>query len=221
MGAWGAGSFENDTALDFVDEIDSVQVIAAAFDGSDWGALIDADCACRIVVAAECVAAMRGHRSKSMPDGLAKIVDDLGKPSAELLDLARDSVSAVVSYSELTELWADAEESGDFNRAITELIDRLSKSEQPASKLSTPKPQSNPSPCLFCDEPMGTEFSAIDITLNADQNLGMSHGGSTHLACLNAALHPKHIIQNWNFDDAEIDAMADKLLRGEALGPED
>lgn len=60
MGAWGAGSFENDAALDFIEEIGSLNIVTAQFDVAGNGEEIDADKSCPIIVAAECVAAMRG-----------------------------------------------------------------------------------------------------------------------------------------------------------------
>ncbi|MEL6876556.1 MAG: DUF4259 domain-containing protein, partial [Pseudomonadota bacterium] len=176
---------------------------------------IDADEASAIVAAAECVAAMRGHPDEAMPHELAQTVHRLGKPSTELWDSARNSLSAVVSSSELTELWAEAEEDdrAAFNRAITDLIDRLN---QPQGKAKKPKKpvgsNPNPSPCMFCDKPMGDgAFHMIDITVNEDEISSMKQGGWVHLACLNAALHPKHMIQNWEVDDELLDFVMAKI----------
>jgi hypothetical protein len=60
MGAWGAGGFENDTALDFAATVESVDDIAAAFAAAP-GETIDADTASIVISAAECVAAMLGR----------------------------------------------------------------------------------------------------------------------------------------------------------------
>lgn len=222
MGAWGSGSFENDTALDFASAIGSVDDVEKAFEASsELGVAliegeIDADMSCEIIVAAECVASMRGHASPDMPEELAETVQGFGKPSMELFELARNNVSAVISRSELCELWAD-EGSGDWNRAMTDLMDRLNKPQKKALKKGAKArkakaPQPNPSPCLFCDKPMGDEqFHMFDLTVHEDEFSTSKQGGWVHLECLNAALHPKHMIQNWQFDDEQLDWLREKL----------
>ncbi|WP_340588041.1 DUF4259 domain-containing protein [Erythrobacter alti] len=206
MGAWGAASFENDTALDFASEIQTLADVESAF-VAEGAEEIDADTASRVIVAAESVAAMRGHRSPGMPDDLAAKVDRFGKCSIGLYDTARNNLSAVMSRGELLELWVE-EGSGEWNRAVTDLLERLNK---PAVKRKKPakrkkKPQSNPSACMFCDKPMGEgAFHMIDITVNDDEISAMKMGGWVHLQCLNAALHPRHMMQTWDFDDELLD----------------
>lgn len=220
MGAWGAGSFDNDTALDFVSGIGSVADVEKAFQASsELGVAkiegeIDADLSCEIIVAAECVAAMRGHASPDMPEELSERVQSFGTPSMDLFELARNNVSAVMSRSELCELWAD-EGSGDWNRAMTGLIDRLNQPEakaKGAKKKKAKKPQPNPSPCMFCDKPMGDEqFHMFDLTIHEDEISTSKRGGWVHLECLNAALHPRHMIQNWEYSDEQLDWLREKL----------
>lgn len=71
MGAWGAGSFENDTALDLIDEIGGVDDLQRALQLSDPDEEIDADQASRIIVVAEFLAAQRGHPCDVFPDELS------------------------------------------------------------------------------------------------------------------------------------------------------
>ena len=59
-------------------------------------------------------------------------------------------------------------------------------------------------------------FTQFDITLEEDEISSMRMGGWAHLRCLNAALHPRHMIQHWKFDQEDIDSAVAKLLgRGE------
>lgn len=211
MGAWGAGSFENDTALDFAGEIESLEHVEDAFE-AEGAEEIDADLACRVIVAAECVAAMRGHRNGDMPRDLAERVHTFGKPSIELYDTARNNLSAVMSRSELLELWGESEEKESFARAVTDLMERLNK---PQGRRSKPRKKAaktpNPSPCMFCDRPMGDgAFHMIDITIAEDDISTLKQGGWVHLQCLNAALHPKHMMQTWQFDDELLDWLLEK-----------
>jgi hypothetical protein len=221
MGAWGAGSFDNDSALDFAGEIASIADLEAIF-VPEGTVEIDADLACQLIVAGECVAAMRGHPNPDMPEELAETVGAFGKPSIKLFDDARNNVSAVLSGGELLELWADAgqDERGAFNRAMTDLIARLNQPQAKvkkakAGKAKTPvkkKVNPNPSPCMICNKPMGDgEFHQIDITLMADDFGDMKQGGWVHMGCLNAALHPKHMIQNWQFDDDLLELARQKI----------
>lgn len=214
MGVWGTGSFENDDALDFADEIQSVDDLTNEVRLHDVGAALEVDKACRVVVVGECVAAMRGHRHQDMPDDLAQTVHAFGPPPDELFDNARDSVSMVISDSELSDLWAESDERADFNLAMTDLIDRLNQplatAKKPAKKAAKP----NLSPCWICGKEMGQEFTSISVTL--DPQAGMSQGGSVHLACLNSALHPKYLIQDWQFDDEMIARMTGDIFGKDA-----
>ena len=208
MGAWGAGPFENDDAMDFVSEIASVDDLSTALLLEDD--YIEVDQASRIVVVGECVAAMREHGHATMPDELARRIAEFGLPSDALYETARDRVSLVITSSELSELWAESDDRGEFGKAMTDLIDRLNQPPGSAGKPGKKKSPQNHSPCWICGEPMGAEFTQISIT--TDPQSGMSRGGSVHLACLNGALHPTYIVQDWKFDDAMIDRMADKIL---------
>lgn len=214
MGAWGAGAFENDDALDFAGGVTTVDDIAAAF--ITWeGEIIEADVASAIVAAAECVAAMLGRPSEDLPDGLATRLRAFGRPDATLLETARDNLSAVISSSELTELWAEADDPSAFNRAITGLIDRLNP-EIPAAKPAgrARKPDFNPSPCVFCNKPMGEEnFSSFDISLDLGGGHPVRLGKWAHLECLNARLHPAHIVQAWKTDPATLEDDVARLLQ--------
>lgn len=211
MGAWGTNSFENDDAMDFVSEIESVSDIKGALVamGDDY---VEVDTGSRVIVAAECVAAMRGHASPAMPEELEAKVQKFGKCPLELYADARENLSAVMREGELSELWAE-EGSGEWNRAVTELMERLNKPVGKAKKPAKAKTRHpNPSPCMFCDKPMGNgAFHMIDITVNDDEFSSMKQGGWVHLQCLNAALHPKHMIQHWEFDDELLNLVMERI----------
>jgi len=106
MGAWGPGAFENDTALDFAAEIRTAQDLADALTIRTPDQPIDADTACRIVVVAECVAAMRGHPSDDMPRGLAERVATMPVDDRRFLELGCGaglvSVAAAIAGFDVT-----------------------------------------------------------------------------------------------------------------------
>ena len=214
MGTWGAGAFENDEAMDFAAEIRSARDLADALTIGTPEQPIDADTACRIVVVAECVAAMRGHPAEGMPDDLAERVAGFGRPSRSLFHHARDHLSGVMLRSELMELWAEADPA-PFNLAMHDLLERLNrppvkgKRRKPAAKT----PVMNNSPCSFCDRPMGEDqFSQFSITLDHGNGLPLTRGGWAHHRCLNAALHPKHMIRVYLNDEAIAPDDLDRLL---------
>jgi hypothetical protein len=72
-GAWGPGSFENDDALDWVDQcVQSrrAELVAATFRAVLQGRTVDAPEAAMAVAAAEVVAAAKGKPAKSFPNEL-------------------------------------------------------------------------------------------------------------------------------------------------------
>lgn len=192
MGTWGPGAFENDAALDFVPEIETAQDLADALTIRTPDQPIDTDTACRIVVVAECVAAMRGHPCDDMPAALAERLAKFGKPSRSLFHHARDHLAGVMVRSELMELWAEGDPS-PFNLAMHDLLERLNLPAADAPKRKRPKkkPVKNNSPCSFCDAPMGEDqFSQFSIQLDHGDGIPVTRGGWAHLRCLNAALTP-------------------------------
>jgi hypothetical protein len=214
MGTWGPKAFENDAALDFAAEISTAKDLADALTIRTPDQPIDADTACRIVVVAECVAAMRGHPSEDLPHSLAERLATFGKPSTSLFHHSRDQLSAVMIRSELMELWAE-DDPGPFNLAMHDLLERLNLTPVDASKRKPAKKKSvmNRSPCSFCDEPMGEDqFSAFTIVLDNGDGVPMSHGGWAHHRCLNAALHPKHMVRVYkDYEPIDPDQL-DRLL---------
>jgi Domain of unknown function (DUF4259) len=213
MGAWGPGGFENDTALDFIATVKSVDDLAAVF-AAEPGKKIEADTASTIIAAAECVAAMLGRPADDVPEKLAARLTGFGKPEAALLEATRDHVSMVIAHSELSELWAEADNPGEFNLAMTGLIDRLNPDIKPkAKKGRKKKPTFNASPCAFCNKPMGeTEFGMFDLSVDLGSGLPMRIGKWAHLSCLNARLHPAHILQIWKTDPEAIQAEVERIL---------
>ncbi len=131
MGAWGAGVFENDDAMDFVFELSESEgwkLVRRTFrDCLDEG-YTDATQSAMALAAAEVVAAAKGHPLKELPNEIQSWVaqhrEDL---PAGLEDRAREVVEKVLDdeESELRQLWAE-EKSADWTAALDDLINRLS-----------------------------------------------------------------------------------------------
>ena len=134
MGAWGPGSFENDAAQDWLYDfgendfrlIDRTLAGVAAMMAVDE---LDADEACEVLAAAECVAAAAGFPPDDPPEELAEWLAQnspmLVKP--EDIEMARKVVARVLSKSELRELWLESDEFDVWETAVTNLQSRLNQ----------------------------------------------------------------------------------------------
>jgi len=115
MGAWGAGNFENDDALDWLAVLQAEGLPAAGAAIQDVLTLADdyleAPTCCAALAAAEVIAALRGRPASRLPDELVEWLDRVsGDPGEELTTNARNAVDAIRRSSELRELWEDDEE---------------------------------------------------------------------------------------------------------------
>lgn len=131
MGAWGAGVFENDDAMDFVFEISEAEgwkLVRRVLRECLEEGFTDASQSAMALAAAEAVAAAMGHPVKDLPTEVASWVaqhrEDL---PAGLEDRARDAVEKIMDEeeSELRQLWAD-EDDAAWKAALDDLINRLS-----------------------------------------------------------------------------------------------
>jgi hypothetical protein len=131
MGAWGHGSFENDSALDWTENAfkpGGAAAVEAAFRYAAEGAedeYLDVDEASAVVAAAEFVAAARdGNLSKlgAVQHDFAAHRQSLTSP--HLLPLARQALERVLRKSELKELWAEGQDESWLNE-MTNLLARL------------------------------------------------------------------------------------------------
>ena len=213
MGAWGSGSFENDTALDWAAAVETLadvrrpfEALKAATGGSGEGEMLDADLACEAVAAAETVAMLMGRVSPDFPEELRARLADAGAPDELLFHQARDALCQVMRNSELAELWAEAADETAPNAwhvAMTGLVDRLN----PDIAFTPWEPAEieevvgkSVADCAFCDRPIPVrEHFAMSLYDFSDAMSGLPTL-SFHLPCLNARLHHKHAILDFKFD---------------------
>lgn len=135
MGAWGAGNFENDTALDWVlalEESEGLslvgQAIAEVLEVDDY---LDADVACIGLAAAEVVAALRDQPPDELPEEVSRWVQVQEiTPSDELIS---DSLAAIEKIrnddgSELRELWEEDDDPPvEWYAVLDDLVARLQR----------------------------------------------------------------------------------------------
>jgi len=94
MGAWGAGNFENDDALDWLAVLQAEGLPAAGAAIQDVLTLADdyleAPTCCAALAAAEVIAALRGRPASRLPDELVEWLGRVsGDPGEELTTNAR------------------------------------------------------------------------------------------------------------------------------------
>lgn len=130
MGAWGAGSFQNDTALDWAGNLSEHGDVAAVrvalvrvleerraatpsfirrLLGRRRGEpYLEADVACEGLAAAEIVAFWLGHAGPQLPEHLREWACRHAKSfTPDLIALARQAVVAIKTKSELKDLWEE------------------------------------------------------------------------------------------------------------------
>lgn len=130
MGAWAAGSFDNDDAGDWVWELpdaEDISVLEEAFSRviECDGYLEAPDCSVAIA-AAEVVAALRQRPGNELPEQIGAFVSRIASPpSPALVALALRALERVKRKSELQELWDESDSRAEWHQAVTELEGRL------------------------------------------------------------------------------------------------
>jgi hypothetical protein len=127
MGAWGAGSFDNDEANDFADDlVEGTVLLDELLETVDAAEEINALEATQAIAAAETVAALRRKPNEKIPEELEIWVSKqrMGFVDAQL---AIRVVEKIREESELKQQWDDAaeEEKNAWYAAIDDLLARL------------------------------------------------------------------------------------------------
>lgn len=127
MGAWGFLPFENDDALDWLDELEGggADVVRGALAKVNGG-YVEAPEGSIAVAAADITAACQGNPSGDLPENVADWVTAHGAEiTAEDVELALEAVGRVAGEkSELAELWDDADEP-EWRESLEDLAERL------------------------------------------------------------------------------------------------
>jgi hypothetical protein len=132
MGAWGADSFENDDASDWLadfcegpdTELTSVALSTVAeMAAADY--LEAPDCSVGIA-AAEVVAARKGAPNASLDDDAKTCLASLeNNADPGLVSLALKAIERIKTNSELKELWDESENPAEWYQAVENLEARL------------------------------------------------------------------------------------------------
>lgn len=129
MGAFGAGVFDNDDALDWLEELlassDTGLILRALDDAlaSDYLEMPEASAA---LVAAEVLAARNLRASPSLPEDLRTWTERADLVLTEqMLARAQTAVSRVATESELAEVWAESGAAEEWQASLVDLRERL------------------------------------------------------------------------------------------------
>jgi len=137
MGAWGHGYFEDDSALDFMADVedsdDPKQVIRRAFETASQAEYLESDEGCAVIVGATYVdGQINGTKFSPAGDHEPFDVDTFTKrnPGVDLSDLRTLAVEALnkvlADNSELNELWAENDEDYPvWKQGVEQLLQRL------------------------------------------------------------------------------------------------
>ena len=131
MGAWGAGSFENDDAMDWVcgfSEAPSLEAVKAALTivvelGDEYLELPECGAA---IAAAEVVAAMKGAPNAGLPAELKAWIENQNVTvNQSLINLSLQALQRIKTNSEEQELWGETENPGEWYSQVNDLEARL------------------------------------------------------------------------------------------------
>jgi len=135
MGAWGPGSFQNDTALDFLDQVlrsestDLVEDALMAAATAQPDPELDMQTAEKALAACEMVAAAYGRDSEDVPEAAREwIRDHEGEFHESMLKIARRAAGRVVSeIPAYQELWFDPAKAAAWADRVRDLATRLER----------------------------------------------------------------------------------------------
>lgn len=128
MGAWGEKAFQNDSALDWVadleeDGIDALHDVLGRVAGAGANDYLDVDDGSAAIAAAEIVAATVHGLSRLNHDAQAWLRENDAEIGDEEMDLARRAVERVLgTSSELCELWDEGGADNDWRKDVHALL---------------------------------------------------------------------------------------------------
>ncbi len=134
MGAWGANSFDNDTANDWaygLEDVDDLSLLSAAITavltvGANY---LDADEACEAIAACEVIARLKGNWGER--DAYTEKVDSWVEahpiqPPGPLVEQAVQAINRILApKSELMELWDEGGRNEEWHAKMDDLRARV------------------------------------------------------------------------------------------------
>lgn len=130
MGAWGTGSFENDTALDWLFVLEKAKDLTCLWQATEavFGAdYLDSDVASEALVAIELAAGLKGKPNQELPEEVEAWLNDNTQelPSNYYVRAVAALDKITGEESELKELWEESESYQEWLAEISDLKIRL------------------------------------------------------------------------------------------------
>lgn len=133
MGTWGIGTFENDSAADFVWDVGDKPAIAtimvpieSLIEAVRSGDYLESGLCEEANAAVELLAALRyGDKSALSPSALEVIAKLRDKPSDAQMDQARAIIDRIARDSELSEAFAESDSFETWQQSMAALRTRL------------------------------------------------------------------------------------------------
>jgi len=131
MGAWGTNTFDNDEALDWVQELATcddhsliIDTLNKVADNTDE--YCEAPDCCRALAAAEVVAGIKNGARDDHPEGIRTWLEfNCQTSNPKLFKLALAAIDRIKTRSELKDLWDDADEASQWYDAVEDLERRI------------------------------------------------------------------------------------------------
>lgn len=134
MGAWGHLNFENDTALDFVAEVeeegvDKIKSAIEVINSIEEDAYLDSYLCTEALAAIEYIAAAKDRIAEDFPEDAEEW---LKAHRASLLTIrgiiakSQQAIDRIKHNSELKELWEETEDYEAWNKVLDDLNSRIS-----------------------------------------------------------------------------------------------
>lgn len=129
MGTWGHGNLENDTVLDWVEDLletQDVSLIAESIEMVLEDHYLDADTASIALGAIEILAALQNRPgNEKYDDELQEWILQLKGQGKDLLVQAQKALIKIVTESELKELWEETEKFENWKQTVRDLEKRV------------------------------------------------------------------------------------------------
>ena len=131
MGAWGHGSFDNDTAMDWTWDLEAssdFSVITQALDriSAQLNDYLEAPDCDEALAAAEVIAALKGHPVNNLPQNVTQWLAGKPQPDDELIAKCKNAIQAIRDKSELKDLWQETDDFDVWSQSVNDLLARLS-----------------------------------------------------------------------------------------------
>ncbi len=202
MGTWGAGSFDNDTAMDWTADITSIDSIFLPIKqfheeknthSDDAGYCPNATLSEQIIAAVSTLVSLNCWANPQIPEDFFNRIAEFEPPTEEDCQRAYGAIAHVREHSELANLWAEDQQAYKEWRDTTRyLLVRIN----PAEDVDTENDayavpvEDFARPCVFCAKPVdNSDLYSIDLKKGLAEPSLVSMA-FCHQDCFETALHP-------------------------------